>query len=58
MERRLGGRVFREGYSIADMIYPVARHEWHRVDLTAFPNVALVTGSARARPWRGNGVPA
>jgi GST-like protein len=32
---------FANTYSIADMaIYPwVARHEWHRVDLAAFPNV-------------------
>jgi GST-like protein len=42
MERRLAQvKFFAREYSIADMaIYPwVARHEWHRVDLAAFPNV-------------------
>jgi GST-like protein len=42
MDRHLGSRdFFAREYSIADIaIFPwVARHEWHRVDLAAFPNV-------------------
>jgi GST-like protein len=48
-------------YSIADMaIYPwVARHEWHRVDLAAFPAVKRWYDALGARPAvaRGMGVP-
>ncbi len=48
-------------YSIADMaIYPwVARHEWHRVDLAAFPNVKRWYDRVGARPavQRGMAVP-
>jgi GSH-dependent disulfide-bond oxidoreductase len=48
-------------YSIADIaIYPwVARHEWHRVDLAAFPNVKRWFDALGARPAvaRGMAVP-
>ena len=46
---------------IADIaIYPwVARHEWHRVDLAAFPNVKRWYDEVGARPavQRGMAVP-
>jgi GST-like protein len=52
---------FAGGYSIADIAtYPwVARHEWHRVDLAAFPNVRRWYGAIGARPAvaRGMAVP-
>jgi GST-like protein len=63
MDARLGGNEFFAGrdYSIADMaIYPwVARHEWHRVDLAAFPNVKKWYDRVGARPavQRGMAVP-
>ena len=48
-------------YSIADMaIYPwVARHEWHRVELAAFPAVKRWYDAVGARPGvaRGMSVP-
>ena len=54
MDVRLKGNEFFAGnvYSIADMaIYPwVARHEWHRVDLGAFPNVKRWYDTVGARP--------
>jgi len=49
-------------YSIADIaIYPwVARHEWHRVDLSDYPNVKRWYEGTGARPAvaRGMAVPA
>jgi GST-like protein len=62
MNKRLADRPFLAGeYSIADMaIYPwVARHEWHRVDLGAFPNVKRWYDAVGARPAvvRGMAVP-
>ena len=52
---------FSQGYSIADIaIYPwVARHEWHRVDLSDYPNVKRWYESIGARPAvaRGMDVP-
>jgi len=53
MEKRLSGLdFFAREYSIADMaIYPwVARHEWHRVELGAFPNVKRWYDKVGARP--------
>ena len=43
---------FADEYSIADIaIYPwTARHEWHRVDLAAFPNVKRWYDKVGARP--------
>ena len=63
MDARLKENEFFAGsdYSIADMaIYPwVARHEWHRVDLAAFPNVKKWYDRVGARPavQRGMAVP-
>ena len=55
-------QYFAEEYSIADIaIYPwVARHEWHRVDLAAFPSVKRWYDEVGARPAvvRGMAVPA
>ncbi|MCD6042854.1 MAG: thiol:disulfide oxidoreductase [Burkholderiales bacterium] len=55
-------RHFADEYSIADMaIYPwVARHEWHRVELAAFPNVKRWYDALGARPAvaKGMAVPA
>ncbi len=54
MDRRLGEHRYFAGseYSIADIaIYPwVARHEWHRVDLAAFPNVKRWYQAVGERP--------
>jgi GST-like protein len=63
MDRRLAEVQFFAGeYSIADIaIYPwVARHEWHRVDLAAFPNVKRWFEALGARPAvaKGMAVPA
>jgi len=64
MDRRLKENEFFSGseYTIADIaIYPwVARHEWHRVDLAAFPNVKRWYDALGARPAvaRGMAVPA
>jgi GST-like protein len=43
---------FADEYSIADIaIYPwMARHEWHRVDLAAYPNVKRWYDGVGARP--------
>jgi GST-like protein len=62
MDRHLATReYFAPEYSIADMaIYPwVARHEWHRVELAAFPNVRNWYQRVGARPavQRGMAVP-
>jgi len=64
MDRRLGEEKYFAGaeYTIADMaIYPwVARFEWHRVDLGAFPNVKRWFDELGARPavQKGMAVPA
>ncbi|HVL34423.1 MAG TPA: glutathione S-transferase N-terminal domain-containing protein [Burkholderiales bacterium] len=63
MDRRLGEQPYLGGpeYSVADIAtYPwVARHEWHRVDLAAFPAVKrwYETISARPAVARGMAVP-
>ncbi len=63
LERRLAHAPFlAQEYSIADVAtYPwVARHEWHRVDLAAFPHVKRWFDTISARPAvvRGMAVPA
>ena len=54
MDVRLGASAYLSGpeYTIADIAtYPwVARHEWHRVDLAAFPNVKRWYDALGARP--------
>src|SRR3954468_7502774 len=54
MDRHLEKETYFAGgeYSIADMaIYPwVARHEWHRVDLSAFPSVKRWYDALGKRP--------
>ena len=53
MDKHLASvKFFAQEYSIADIaIYPwVARHEWHRVDLAAFPNVKRWYDAVGARP--------
>jgi GST-like protein len=63
MDRQLEKNSFISGseYSIADIaIYPwVARHEWHRVDLGAFPSVKRWFDALGTRPAvaRGMSVP-
>jgi GST-like protein len=63
MNARLGESAYLAGkdYSIADIAtYPwVARHEWHRVDLGAYPNVQRWFKTVGARPavQRGMAVP-
>jgi GSH-dependent disulfide-bond oxidoreductase len=49
---------FADEYSIADIaIYPwTARHEWHRVDLAAFPNVRRWYDRVGARPAVAKGM--
>ena len=63
LNRRLGEADFLAGeYSVADIAtYPwVARHEWHDVALTDYPNVARWYASIGERPavQRGMAVPA
>jgi GSH-dependent disulfide-bond oxidoreductase len=53
MDKHLAGhKYFADEYSIADIaIYPwTARHEWHRVDLKAFPNVKRWFDAISLRP--------
>ena len=63
LERRLGQAPYLAGdeYTIADIAtYPwVARHEWHKTDLNAFPNVKRWFDTVGARPavQRGMAVP-
>jgi GST-like protein len=62
LDKRLAEESFLGGtYSIADIAtYPwVARHEWHKVDLGEFPNVARWYAAIGARPAvaRGMSVP-
>jgi GSH-dependent disulfide-bond oxidoreductase len=62
LNRRLAHRTFlAEEYSIADIAtFPwVARHEWHKVDLSEFPHVKLWFDTISARPAvvRGMAVP-
>jgi GST-like protein len=63
LDRRLAAEPYLAGeYSIADIAtYPwVARFEWHRVDLAAFPSVKRWFDTISARPAvvRGMAVPA
>ncbi len=63
LDRRLGAAEYLAGndYSVADIAtYPwAARHEWHRVELAAFPNVQRWYQAVGARPAveRGMAVP-
>jgi GST-like protein len=62
LDRRLGEAEYLAGqYSIADIAtYPwVARHEWHRIALADYPNVARWFAAIGARPavQRGMSVP-
>ena len=63
LDRRLAGAAFLAAgkYGIADMAtFPwIARHEWHQVDLTEFPNVKRWYDAIGARPAvvRGMAVP-
>jgi GST-like protein len=53
LDRRLGEVAYLAGeYSIADIAtYPwVARHDFHKTDLTAFPNVKRWFDTISARP--------
>jgi len=63
LQKRLSDAAYlADEYSIADIAtYPwVARHEWHRVDLAAFPAVKRWYDTVGARPAvvRGMAVPA
>jgi GSH-dependent disulfide-bond oxidoreductase len=64
MDAQLGRNRYLSGreYTIADIAtYPwVARHEWHRVDLSAFPNVKRWYEALGERPavMKGMAVPA
>ena len=63
LDRQLEGRDYVAGeYSVADIaLYPwAARHEWHQVDLTAFPRVWDWFQRLSVRPAvrRGMAVPA
>jgi len=63
LDKRLAEAAFLAAeYSIADIAtYPwVARHEWHQVDLAAFPNVKRWFDTIARRPGvaRGMAVPA
>jgi GST-like protein len=62
LDRRLGEEKYLAGeYSIADIAtYPwVARYEWHKTDLNAWPNVKRWFDTIGARPAvkRGMAVP-
>jgi GST-like protein len=62
LDRQLADHEYVAGdYSIADMaIFPwAARHDWHEIDLTAFPNVLRWYRQVAARPavQRGYQVP-
>jgi GST-like protein len=63
LDKRLGEAAFLAGddYTIADIAtYPwVARHDWHKTDLAAFPNVKRWFDAISARPAvaRGMAVP-
>jgi len=63
MDGQLGRNPYLSGpeYTIADIAtYPwVARHEWHRVELAAFPNVKRWYDAVGARPavMKGMSVP-
>ncbi len=64
INERLGKTAYLAGaeYSIADIAtFPwIARHDWHRVDLTTFPNVARWFAEIGARPAvvKGMSIPA
>lgn len=62
LDRRLGEEAYLAGaYSIADIVtFPwVARHDWHKVQLEDYPNVARWYAAIAARPAveRGMRVP-
>jgi GSH-dependent disulfide-bond oxidoreductase len=59
LDRRLGEAAYLAGeYSIADIAtFPwVARHEWHKVELAEFPNVARWYAAIGARPAVARGM--
>jgi len=59
LERRLGEAEYLAGdYSIADIAtFPwVARHEWHKVELAEFPQVARWYAAIAARPAVARGM--
>jgi GST-like protein len=59
LNRRLGEEAYLAGeYSIADIAtYPwVARHDWHKVELEDFPNVARWYEAIGARPAVARGM--
>jgi GSH-dependent disulfide-bond oxidoreductase len=59
MDKHLAAHeYFADEYSIADIaIYPwTARHEWHRVELAAFPNVKRWYDTVGARPAVAKGM--
>jgi GSH-dependent disulfide-bond oxidoreductase len=59
LDRRLGEAAYLAGdYSIADIAtFPwVARHEWHKVELAEFPNVARWYAAIAARPAVARGM--
>ena len=59
LDKRLSEAAYlADEYSIADIAtYPwVARHEWHRVDLAAFPNVKRWYDSIARRPAVARGM--
>jgi GST-like protein len=59
LNRRLGQEAYLAGeYSIADIAtYPwVARHDWHKVELEDFPNVARWYEAIGARPAVARGM--
>jgi GST-like protein len=63
LDQRLGEAEYLAGeYTIADIAtFPwVARHEWHKIDLADYPNVARWFAAIAARPavQRGMAVPA
>ncbi len=64
INERLGKTAYLAGaeYSIADIAtFPwIARHDWHRVDLSTFPNVARWFAEIGARPAvvKGMSIPA
>jgi GST-like protein len=59
LDQRLGAAPYlADDYSIADIAtYPwVARHDWHKVDLQQFPNVARWYAAVGARPAVARGM--
>jgi GST-like protein len=59
LDKRLAEAAYlADEYSVADIAtYPwVARHEWHRVDLAAFPNVKRWYDTIARRPAVARGM--